>query len=332
MSSYRLSRRQLATTTAGLAVSLAAPAPLLAQTSNGTPEATQAWKDVGALTAKARPLGVPAPRLSLGPSGTGASVGSAQRALIHLGDRVDEQIAKQPTPDPQLLKLRDEIDELMGRLTAQIKGGKSEELRIGPSSLSPVQDDARFRQYKDQYQKLWNECTINPSRVAEVHDQLNIMMSTTRMPFYKQVEDETCAPWYFVGIAHGLEASFNMRKHLHNGDPLNAKTVQVPKGRPDPWLPPSDWVSSAIDAITIEHFATKSDWDILHLLYRLEGYNGYGYHAKGVPSPYLWSFTNQYVKGKYVADHVFDPDEVSDEVGAAATLKLMIANNVIQIS
>ena len=40
------------------------------------------------------------------------------------------------------------------------------------------------------------------------------------------------------------------------------------------------------------------------MLFRLEAYNGSGYRDKhpDVKTPYLWSFSNHYTRGKYVAD------------------------------
>ncbi len=57
----------------------------------------------------------------------------------------------------------------------------------------------------------------------------------------------------------------------------------------------------------------------------LERYNGLGYYHKGLPSPYVWSGTDQYVKGKYVADGVFDPNAVDSQLGCAGLLLTMQA-------
>lgn len=56
----------------------------------------------------------------------------------------------------------------------------------------------------------------------------------------------------------------------------------------------------------------------------LEQYNGLGYAAKGLPSPYVWSGTDQYRSGKYVADHVFDPNVVDNQLGCAGLIKAMM--------
>ena len=81
-------------------------------------------------------------------------------------------------------------------------------------------------------------------------------------------------PWYFIGIIHALEASFNFNGHLHNGDyPLSKRTVSVPANRPEVWNPPSDWESSAEDAIKYEGFVGQKDWGLERVLYRWETYN-----------------------------------------------------------
>ncbi len=147
---------------------------------------------------------------------------------------------------------------------------------------------------------------------------------------YQEAEQKTGVPWWFVGITHAMEASFNFSSHLHNGDPLTARTVQVPKGRPKAWNPPNDWLSSAVDAMDYQGFLNQADWSLARALYRLEGYNGYGYYSKGINSPYLWSFSDQYSKGKFVADHQYDPNAVSKQCGAAVMLRALADAGDIQ--
>ncbi len=55
----------------------------------------------------------------------------------------------------------------------------------------------------------------------------------------------------------------------------------------------------------------------------LEQYNGLGYFNRGLPSPYIWSGTDQYIKGKYVADRVFDPNVVDKQLGCAGLILAM---------
>ena len=57
----------------------------------------------------------------------------------------------------------------------------------------------------------------------------------------------------------------------------------------------------------------------------LEEYNGLGYASRGVPSPYVWSGTDQYRSGKYVRDRVYDPNAVDSQLGCAGLLMAMMA-------
>ena len=111
---------------------------------------------------------------------------------------------------------------------------------------------------------------------------------------------------------------------------MKKKTWQVPKNRPDPWLPPSDWVSSAVDAMKWEKFNEKADWDLATILYRLEAYNGWRSRLLySINTPYLWSFSNHYSKGKFVKDNVWDANAVSKQCGAAVMLKLLVEGGTV---
>lgn len=139
-------------------------------------------------------------------------------------------------------------------------------------------------------------------------------------------------PWYFIACVHYMECSFSFNKHLHNGDPLSGYTVQVPANRPKVGHgPPFTFEESAVDALKLMKYDKVTNWSLPFILQKLEGYNGFGYSKKGIHTPYLWSFSNQYVKGKYVKDGVFDADAVSQQMGAAVILKRMEDRALISI-
>jgi lysozyme family protein len=77
------------------------------------------------------------------------------------------------------------------------------------------------------------------------------------------------------------------------------------------------------------NYVDSSDWSIEHMLYRFENFNGWGYHFRKVPSPYLWSFSNHYKSGKFTKDGVFDPSAVSRQVGAAVLLKQFVERRLV---
>lgn len=144
----------------------------------------------------------------------------------------------------------------------------------------------------------------------------------------------TGVPWFVIGVIHNMEGSLNFKTHLHNGDPLAARTVQVPKGRPMAGTPPFRWEDSAVDALQFDKMTSLKNWTLPTTLFKLEGFNGFGYR-KGHPevlTPYLWSFSNHYTKGKFVKDGVFDPNATSAQCGEAAILQVLVKDGTIVFS
>jgi lysozyme family protein len=178
------------------------------------------------------------------------------------------------------------------------------------------------------YKELFQHAVVHPAMVPAT-DKLVDRIAHNRSR-YENVSERVLAPtqspvpWYVIGIIHLEECGLSFDKHLHNGDPLSKPTTHVPAGRPHT-TPPWDWTweESAADALIMLHFNQWHDWGIEGILYKLELYNGLGYrqYHPTVKSPYLWAGTNQYVKGKYVADGRFDPNAVSKQIGVAAILK-----------
>ncbi len=192
----------------------------------------------------------------------------------------------------------------------------------GTDVNTPLSRAKNFATLKDEYARLFRSATIRPEH-KDSTDWHRDMMQKSRAR-YQRVSDDTGVPWYFIAVCHALESSFNFRAHLHNGDfPLSARTRQVPAGRPTKWLPPSDWESSARDALRLLGFAGQQDWSLERTLFRLEAYNGFGYRPYGVASPYLWSFSNHYERGKYVADRKWSATAKSQQCGSAVMLKIL---------
>ena len=186
--------------------------------------------------------------------------------------------------------------------------------------------DSSLRQ---EYMALYKNCRILPERLATVDTTINSLLSNKRR--YKTVEKRSNVPWYVIAILHSLESSLNFNTHLHNGDPLTARTVNVPPGRPLNGKPTFSWEESAIDALEYDGLSTWDDWSFEGICYRFEKYNGLGYRMfhPEIESPYLWSFSNHYTKGKYKSDGRFDPDLVSQQCGAMVILKRMQERGII---
>ncbi len=172
-----------------------------------------------------------------------------------------------------------------------------------------------------EYSRLHDTCEIRPERFAVVDRAVSAIVA--KKSRYEAAVSGLGIPWYFVGGIHNLESSLSFERHLHNGDPLTARTVQVPAGRPIAGEPPFTWEESAADALALDRLDRVEEWSLPRLLYEAEKYNGWGYRRfhPEVLSPYVWSFTKHYDKGKYVADGRFSHTAVSQQCGFAAVLR-----------
>lgn len=178
------------------------------------------------------------------------------------------------------------------------------------------------------YANLWKMIDIRPERTAAA---LVIARRLERdRKRYQAVADQVGCPWWWVAITHQMESGARFDRHMHNGDPLTARTVNIPAGRPATGNPPFTWETSAIDALkTVKNLDRVPSWEIPRALYEFERYNGFGYFGKGINSPYLWSYSTLYDAGKYVADGKYDPNAVSRQCGAAVILRSMMDNGIV---
>jgi lysozyme family protein/peptidoglycan hydrolase-like protein with peptidoglycan-binding domain len=207
---------------------------------------------------------------------------------------------------------------------------KINDLELGSETMASP--EALFQQFKAGYENNWQNMQIRPPRVAEAKKEASRLLNNKSV--YQKIEIITHVPWWFIGLCHDRESGFNLNTYLGNGQPLDRVTTIVPKGR-GPFVGPDAFVDGAVDALRLEHFVGATDWSIARTLFRLEGFNGYGYHSRGVNSPYLWSGSTAYGPpeeraGKFVADGVFDPNKIDPQLGVAVVLKeLMGLDNSI---
>src|SRR5450759_4784793 len=119
---------------------------------------------------------------------------------------------------------------------------------------------------RNEYENLFNSLIIRPERIQTVDQTLtNILANQNR---YQNVSGIIGIPWSFVAVIHNMEASLNFSKHLHNGDPLTNRTVQVPAGRPKNGQPPFTWEESASDALTMKGLNATTDWSLAGTIYQ----------------------------------------------------------------
>ena len=288
------------------------------------------WRELGTLSAEAARLGYPMPRFSATLNAADSNdFGQVMRSTVDLIETVEFGSPSASAAPIEVERLDRKAHALLRRVTQTERSPPTD--RDGNNSLATVPSRPTFESIKADYEKLFSSCTIREKNRSEVAWYVTKLSDPRYQAKWLAAAQEVCAPWYFVAIIHAMEASFDFNAHLHNGDPLSEKTVQVPAKRPNPWNPPSDWVSSAKDALTFDGFADQQDWSIARMLYRWESYNGFRSRRNGINTPYLWSFSNHYAKGKFVADGVWDPNAVSKQCGAATMLKALVDKGAVTL-
>ncbi len=185
---------------------------------------------------------------------------------------------------------------------------------------------------EEEYSRLYKTCETEAAHYNEVDRLVDRMISHRSR--YENVAETLGIPWYFIAAIHNMESSQDFSKHLHNGDPLSARTKHVPAGRPKKGNPPFTWEESAVDALKLRKLHKVKEWSLTRLLYELEGYNGWGYrlYHSHVLSPYLWSFSNHYGSGKYIADGTWSDTAKSRQCGTVILIKRLEERGVITLS
>jgi lysozyme family protein len=303
MSIPRVHRRSLLIGSVSIALSSSLRGAVAQQAQRGP---LQQLQDLGE---RARRAGVPTPA---GDAARAAPLSAQEQEtysqiMPRLNDLIDRADSSRSAPD-----VAEEAADLLGRIVREERSRAPLLDTEGRSRPAPSFDSIR-----EEYRRLFDTCTIQDKYQSSVGKNVELLKKNRER--YDKVGGPLGIPWYFVGVCHAMECGFNFRTHLHNGDPLSARTVQVPANRPAAWLPPNDWESSASDAMVYDKLNNQQDWSLERTLYRWEQYNGWGYRGR-INSPYLWSFSNQYSRGKFVRDGQWDANAVSQQCGAVPML------------
>jgi lysozyme family protein len=181
--------------------------------------------------------------------------------------------------------------------------------------------------------------TLTFGALAHEYETLLARMVVTRQPavestarrllgfveagHYAEVSAETGVPQVWMAASFEREASSDFHLSPAQGDRWDRVSVHVPRGRG----PFPSWKAAAIDAYRIDGLdkVGAANWTAARACYEGEVFNGMGYRAHGIHSPYLWAGTNNYTSGKYVADGVWSSGAVDQQLGIVPVMLRMIA-------
>ena len=87
-----------------------------------------------------------------------------------------------------------------------------------------------LEEVRNEYDSLLKTCEIRASKLAEVQGTCDTILANQGR--YEEIATASGVPWFMVAAIHSLEGDLNFGTHLHNGDPLDERTVNEPAGRP----------------------------------------------------------------------------------------------------
>ncbi len=185
------------------------------------------------------------------------------------------------------------------------------------------------KKLKKEYISLYRKCEVRVTAFDKIDRVVEKIINNQER--YEDVGLELNIPWYFIAAIHNMESSQSFERHLHNGDPLAARTVQIPANRPHRGTPPFTWEESAIDALKYKRLDKVFNWSLARLLYEMEKYNGWGYrmYHPYVLSPYLWGCSDYYTAGKYVSDGRWSDNKKSKQCGGAVIIRRLDEMGII---
>jgi len=167
------------------------------------------------------------------------------------------------------------------------------------------------------YAKLWTELVPSPAHMPELTKICNGLIA--HKATYQQVAQTVWGDpkfWWYVAVNDQMEGGGGACTFLGNGQPLNRVTTEVPVGLG----PFASFLAGAIAALR----GVSAPTSIERAAFDWEAFNGWGYLNKPIENPYLASDSNEYTKGKYIADHVYSASAVSGQPGALTILKVLV--------
>lgn len=191
-----------------------------------------------------------------------------------------------------------------------------------PVKVEELDDNYVPYKHKDHYTYLISSVRIKSDKIGIANWYRDRIVDNQDR--YEYVERKTKVPWQVIAVIHAMEGALKFDTVLHNGESLEDVhkhgTRLVPRGlgKGLDWI----WEDAAVDALAQKKRLQPDNWSNINTLYYIERYNGMGYrlYHSDVNTPYLWSNTNHYIRGKYIADGKWSSTTISKQCGCVPVL------------
>ena len=204
-------------------------------------------------------------------------------------------------------------------------GVEAEEIAELQGIIRYANNNLRFKkidEYQDEYEvKSFNfDFETNLTEEQQVEMDKFVENFNKNSEKYKEVEEVTGVPAELIAAIHWRESSGDFNTYLHNGQKLGSTTTVAPMG-----IYFEDWTEAAIHAMKSHKPQIIEVGNIETWFEYAEAYNGYGYRNIGVSSPYVWSGSDKYTCGKFIADGTYDDNYKDKQIGVAVLIKELMS-------
>lgn len=175
-----------------------------------------------------------------------------------------------------------------------------------------------YRTLKPEYVRDLSIARINSWREEECNRRAEIILKLKKR--YKRISNATGVPIVWIMAINERESGSKMRTYLGNGQALNRRTTQEPRGRG----PFHSWEEGALDALRLHKLDQVDEWDWPRMMYQAEKYNGFGPRMHHRRTGYIWAGTNIYTGGKYVVDHRWDARAHDLQLGCWPIMRTLV--------
>lgn len=183
-----------------------------------------------------------------------------------------------------------------------------------------------YEALRDDYARLIASATIRSECAYALEKAANRLLHDRGV--YQRISDATGVPVAVLMALSEREMSGNLHCYLGNGQRLTTRTTIVPKNR-GPWPDTIDgFIAGALDALHLDGLdqiaKTPEGWSLTRFAYESELWNGFGYRARGIPSPYVFGATTVQKRGKFIRDGVYDPSVMDPQLGTLAIVEELV--------
>jgi lysozyme family protein len=175
-----------------------------------------------------------------------------------------------------------------------------------------------------EYATLLAAMRVDPDREHELAARAAVVLELAHRhrDEWVDVTGKTSVPRLWGMASFERESSSDYSRSPAQGDPWDKVSVDVPRGLG----PYADWGAACVAAYAIDKLneVGAPNWIWTRACYEGGLFNGFGPRAHGRHTGYLWSWTNIYTGGKYVADGRWDPDVHDQQCGTVPMMTALL--------